>query len=76
MDQLFTRVQLLNRSASKLNAVSRLGPNSHEPDDAWVDGNEDCELLDFSGYAQYAVEKDAKKSAGINSTSRCNLGAE
>jgi hypothetical protein len=32
--------------------------------DAWVDGNETCEMLDVSGYAEYAVtRKDEKKSA-------------
>ena len=29
--------------------------------DAWVDGNEECEILDFTGYAEYA--KQQKKAA-------------
>lgn len=29
--------------------------------DAWVEGNEPCELIDVSGYREYAVEKAPEK---------------
>ena len=32
-------------------------PSGH---DAWVEGNEACELLDVSGYAGYALKKEDK----------------
>lgn len=28
--------------------------------DAWVDENESCEILDFTGYAEYAKSKESK----------------
>lgn len=31
--------------------------------DAWVVGNEPCELLDFSGFREYAKAKDKKEAA-------------
>lgn len=32
--------------------------------DAWVEGSETCEMLDFMGYSEYAVRKEpVKKSA-------------
>lgn len=31
--------------------------------DAWVEGNETCELLDFTGYEHYALESKTEKKA-------------
>lgn len=31
--------------------------------DAWVEGDETCELLDFTGFKEYAVEKGQNRAA-------------